>query len=234
MHSNKHLILLKLIYIGTTIMGLAPYSIKISPRTSTKSSFKCKIAQSKLGTAYNILLSILLVGGALIVTPRLIEWQYSNYSVLFIIVVALTTTGNIICIIVVIYYTLNQNQIIIIGNQLSDFDEQYESKFFNRSGDSRRLKKCGNWIKTFALIIMWCGVSCTSVIVPQSAACVASFFITAILSSVHMQYSSIVDNLKSKFECLNEVLPSVFRNSISNIESHQFIGDIPNHQLIAH
>ncbi|THK33230.1 putative gustatory receptor 28a [Diachasma alloeum] len=234
MFSKKSLIIFKFIHIVSFLVGLAPYSIKILPRSSKQSGFNFRITYSGLGCAYNILLIFIFTGVTLIITPYLIEWQHFDRSVFMMIVVAVTTLGNIFSTIVIFYYTLHQQQSVAIGSQLSEFDEKFRSKFCNllKNGSTNRLANVESWLTIFLYLFLWCGVITTSIGIQQSPPSIASFFCALILTSVLMQYSSVIDNLRRRFKNLNEVLQTVFKCPIPSLEGVLLVGNVSNNRLV--
>ncbi|THK32867.1 putative gustatory receptor 28a [Diachasma alloeum] len=219
MYSNKNQIIFKITHIISFLIGLAPYSIRISSYSSKKPEFNFTITYSRLGCTYNILLMFVFVGMTLIVTPRLIAWQYGDHSVLSIIVAIQTMIGSIASIIVILHYTLHQKQSVTIGNKFSEFDATYGNKFLRAfdESNSNRLKNLRHWLTIFLFTFIWSGVVSTSVGDEQSPACIASFLNVIVLSSVLIQYSSVVDNLRGRFKRLNAVLPKIFKCPIPSL-----------------
>ncbi|XP_063985333.1 putative gustatory receptor 28a isoform X2 [Diachasmimorpha longicaudata] len=236
MYSKKSLLIFKFTHMISFILGLAPYSVEILPRLSKKSGVSFRIIYSRLGCAYNILLALIFVGITVIVRPYLIDYQYPNDSVLTMIVATVTTLGNIFSIILIVYYTHYQQHSVDISKQLSKFDEIFTSEFGNTFDNEKtnRFTNIDTWLPIFLISFLWCGAITTSTYIQQSRTSIANIFSVLIMTSVVMQYGSVVDSLRRRLKNLNELLPSIFKCPISNIESVHLVRIAANNRLVNH
>ncbi|XP_063975648.1 gustatory receptor for sugar taste 43a-like [Diachasmimorpha longicaudata] len=205
-YSKIAFVMYQLIHITSTLLGLAPCSVKISTPSAPEVGFTCLFSHSRVKCFYNILLIGLYIAIMVRSVPALNNVQYpNNSSVGRMIGLALGIMGNAIPTVIIIYYLIFQRDIIRIGNQMNQFDKTYGAKLIAKSD-----RGIGN-LKIYAIVVIifviWIGVLITEYMLPQGMIyIVTSSLNEGFVSWLLVQYSLVIHVLENRIRGLNKAL----------------------------
>ncbi|THK33170.1 uncharacterized protein LOC114841477 [Diachasma alloeum] len=226
-----YLIIFRINYIISSLLGLAPCSIKIVNRSAQRIDLTLIFSYSRVGCAYNIVLIMLCVVIIVIGVPLLEEMQYPNDSkTLKTITITLSTMGNIGAIVIISTHAILQRRIIKIGNQLHEFDRKYGDKLIGRRANAFRDFR--RMMPIIFLFFIWTGLLVTTGIAEEEVYILNSSVWASCFSWFLTQYSLVILVLRGRFEGINNALLATAKYPIGFEENSLFRGSVTNDRLI--